>query len=146
MEATHLWVKGKGGRAQLPSAPPTQRLPGPPHPPDGVVLGKALRAPHAAGPLPLLGLSVVTEAWQVEVGEFGLRVEKTAKAREADSRGGRKTHSLAAAWAQGEESLKGAERQRRWSGHGGRGNWETVALQQVAVWGAGGPVWGGDGD
>lgn len=45
--------EGWKGPASFSASHPASQ--GPPHPPDGVVLGKALRAPHAAGPLPLLG-------------------------------------------------------------------------------------------
>lgn len=66
---------------------------------------------------------------------FGLRVEKTAKAkREADSRGGGRPTAWQLPGHRGKGSLqRGRETARRWSGHGGRGNWETVALQQVAA-------------
>lgn len=45
--------EGWKGPASFGASHPASQ--GPPHPPDGVVLGKALCAPHAAGPLPLLG-------------------------------------------------------------------------------------------
>ena len=105
METTHLWVKGKGGRAQPPSAPPTQRLGDHLTRPMVASLAKLCVHHMRLVRFPFLGLSVVTEAWQVKVGEFRSQGGEDPQSQE---RGGRpwrrrqKTNSLAAAWAQGE--------------------------------------------
>ena len=125
METTHLWVKGKGGRAQPPSAPPTQRLRG--HLTRPMVSSLAQLCVHHMRLVrfPFLGLSVVTEAWQVEVGEFR---SQGGEDPQSQVRGGRprrrrqKTDSVAAAWAQGKGVAPKGQRNRPeavWIGWGG---------------------------
>lgn len=128
METTHLWVKGKGGRAQPPSAPPTQCLRDHLTRPMVSSLAKLCVHHMRLVRFPFLGLSVVTEAWQVEVGEFR---SQGGEDRQSQETGGqpwrRKTDSLAAAWAQGEGVAPKGQRDSpevvwtRWEGQLGDG-------------------------